>query len=663
MTLDEAMDQAIAHHKDGRLAEAERLYWAVLKAMPDHPAANYFLGTLADQAGHTEGGLPYLEAAARLRPDSPTYQGALAQALRSLGRLEQALACQTKVVDLRPDGPEGHAELAEILSEMGRNPDAAACYRKAIALRPDYAEAHCDLGGILREMGHYQTALDHLGKALALRPDMETALYNMALTLHDLGRLDDAVVCLKQALDLAPDQPVYLATLASVLTPLGRYDEAITQFRKALEIDPDNSAIHRWLLLSLTYNPSLTAGERFAEHRRFEAMHARPHYPVSVAFANSRDPGRRLRIGYLSSDFGNHPVGHNMIPVLEAHDPGAVEVFLYASMRDGDHPMTRRFKDRADCWRPVINLSDRQVADMIRADAIDILVVLAGRFDGNRPLVAAYRPAPVQVSYWDAATSGMEVMDALFTDRVHTPRNGPEQYAERPFRLPSLYIHYPIGDAPPTAPPPLLKNGYPTFGSFNNPAKLSEPTLALWAGVLRRVPDARLVLKFKDLFRSAPVARRIAGIFAGHGIDPARLDMRGGMDDKTSHLALYGDIDVALDTFPFNGATTTFEALWMGVPVVTLLGDTFMSRWAASMLTTLKLTGQVAASPADYVDICQRLVSDPDALAALRAGLRDRVAASPLCQPRPKARQVERAYRALWRRWCASPQGQDRHDP
>ncbi|CAA7625971.1 tetratricopeptide repeat protein [Magnetospirillum sp. SS-4] len=617
MTVDEAMEQAILHHKAGRLAEAERLYRAILEALPDHPAANHFLGILAGQTGHAEAGLAYLQAAIQARPDMAAYHAALGRALRSLQRLDEALACHAKAVELQPDRAEGHAEMGEILTDLGRNPEAAECYRRAVALRPDYAEAHCDLGGILRDLGQFQDSLDHFGKALALRPDMAAANYNMATACTDTGNLDQAVAC----------------------------------FRRTLDIVPNLTRAHSSLLTALLYQSGQSAATLFAEHRRFEDMQARRHYPVSASFANPPDPHRRLRIGYLSGDLRRHPVGRNLIALVEAHDRDKVELFFYANVLLADE-MTERFRRRADGWRMVAGLEDGAVADLIRADGIDILVTLAGHFDNNRPLVAAFRPAPVQISFHDPATSGLEAMDYLIADPVLAPRHTREGFTERPIRLPSFYLHEPIAAPPPAPMPPLLANGHPTFVSFNNPAKLSDATLALWAKVLGRLPTARLSLKYKNWFTSPAVHDRVFKIMEAHGIDRRRIDILGHVEGLSEHLGLYRDFDLALDPFPFNGSTTTFEALWMGVPVVTLPGETMVSRWSASILTPLGLTSLIAVSPDDYVDICEALCANPDRLTVLRSGLRERIAASPLCNPRLRARQLERIYGAVWRRWC-----------
>jgi protein O-GlcNAc transferase len=686
MTLDEAFALAVAHHQAGRLAEADHVYRAIVEAVPDHPESHHNLGLIALQCGRADLAPPLLEAALALRPDYPEAHYNLALALQSLGRADEAVGHYRRAIALNPADVLARNNLGNILKQWGLLDEAAACFRQVLALRPDHPEAHSNLAMTVLDQGETEAALTLLDRALALRPDYPEAHYNRAIVLERLGRPDEAEAANRRALALRPDyaeahlnlaniqmpkgeidearthaeraiaiRPDHAMahnTLGNILETLGRFDDAAAHLRRALEIDPTYVNAHRNLLASTLYQPSWTPEQRFAEHRRFEARHAQPLYPDAVSFDNSRDPGRRLRIGYLSSDLWNHPVGRNLLPLIEAHDRSKVELAFYAHVIRPD-ATTRRFQSLADLWRPVQGLSDGAVADLIRADAIDVLVVLAGRFDRNRPLVAAHRPAPVQISFHDPATSGMEVMDAIITDRVMTPRHGTELFAERPLRLPSFYLHDPIAEAPPVAPPPMLRNGHPTFGSFNNPAKLSDQTLALWAGVLRAIPGSRLRLKYKTWFAAPGLVRRVLDVMAGHGVAPERIELPGASEDTRAHLSQYDAIDIALDPFPFNGSTTTFEALWMGVPVVTLAGETMVSRWSASMLTTLRLTGLIAASPADYVDICQRLVSDPAALAGLRAGLRDRVAASPLCNSGLKARHLERAYGALWRRWCS----------
>jgi len=288
------------------------------------------------------------------------------------------------------------------------------------------------------------------------------------------------------------------------------------------------------------------------------------------------------------------------------------------------------------------------VAALVRADEVDVLVVLAGRFDRNRPLVAAYRPAPVRVSFHDPGTSGLSAVEYLIADRTLVPRRREERFSERVVCLPSFYIHAPL-EGPQVGPLPAAERGYVTFGSFNNPAKVNDEVLALWGEVLRAVPGSRLKLKFKNWFGNQGLRERM---LRGLGSESDRVEFMAAEAARGEHLALYNDVDIALDPFPFTGSTTTFEALWMGVPVVTLAGAAMAGRWSASILQALKLPELVAGSRAEYVGIAAGLAGDLSRLAGLRAGLRDRVAGSPLCDGRSRARQVERIYRALWRRWC-----------
>jgi protein O-GlcNAc transferase len=652
MTIDEAMKQAIDHHRDGRMAEAERLYRAILAAAPQHSDANHNLGLIALHVGKAEAALPLFGAAIAARPDISMYHVSLGNALQSLGRADEAEASYRQAVRVNPNMVEGPYNLGVMLKDRGKLAEAEACFRQTITLRPTLAAAYNNLGIVLNGLNRLNEAAESFRQALKLEPNDAKTGMNLANVMMGLGALDDAALQYGRVLALAPDLPEAHSNMGLLQRDLGQAETAMFHFRRALDLNPGSQAAHRNLLLSILYQPAWTPDQRFAEHRRFEAQHAQPLYPQAVAFTNVRDSGRRLRIGYLSSDFRSHPVGRNLLPLIEAHDRSKVELAFYAYL-DNPDSVTARFQALADLWRPVFGLEDNRIADLIRADSIDVLVVLAGRFDRNRPLVAAYRPAPVQINFHDAATSGLSVMDAIITDRVMTPRHGTELFTERPLRLPSFYLHDPIAEAPPVAPPPMLKNGYPTFGSFNRPSKLSNDALALWAEVLRAIPEARLRLKYKTWFATPSLARRVLDIMAGHGVASERIDLSAEGGDIATHLSHYDAIDIALDPFPFTGSTTTFEALWMGVPVVTLPGETMVSRWSASMLGAIKLDQDtVAEDPADFVELCRRLCADPARLAGLRAGLRDRVAASPLCDARLKARHLERAYGALWRRWC-----------
>ncbi len=434
-----------------------------------------------------------------------------------------------------------------------------------------------------------------------------------------------------------------------MLLSLGRIDEAIDRYERAIARKPDSVEAYKGLLSAILYHPDLDPEAVFAIHRRFEERLARPRYARIRPHRNVPDPERRLKIGYLSSDFRVHSVARNLIPIFRGHDRSRFDIHCYAEVPRPD-AMTGDFRALADGWRSTVGLRDEEVAEAIRDDRIDILVCLAGRFDGNRLLVPAFKPAPVQVSYYDAATSGLDTMDYLLSDRVLTPRTTPERFTERPLCLPTFYV----GEMPPDPPPVASRNGPVVFGCLNNPAKITGPVLDLWMRVLREVPGSLLLLKYLNWYETPSVRDRVLAAFDRHGLDRDRLRLPEAARSLHQHLALYNEIDIALDPFPFSGSTTTFEALLMGVPVVALRGRSMMGGWSAGMLRGLGLAGLIAAGPEDYLALATGLAADPDRRAALRATLRDRVAASPLCDRTRKAGQIERFYRAVWRRWCAA---------
>jgi len=317
--------------------------------------------------------------------------------------------------------------------------------------------------------------------------------------------------------------------------------------------------------------------------------------------------------------------------------------------------VTEKFRDCADHWRPTVNKTDARIADMIRADDIDVLVSVAGHFDNNRPLVCAHRPAPVQVSFHDGATSGLAEMDYWLTDGFLHPPGTQEIFTEELFHLPVFYQWPPIAEAPPVGPLPAEKADFVTFASFNNPAKLNDDVIGLWAEILQSVPGSRLMLKFKNIYSQPSLCDRVSAKFKAHGIDAERIEMVSSLDTITEHLGHYAKVDIALDPFPFNGATTTYQTLWMGVPVISLAGETFISRAAGSILHHAGLDELIAETPEDYVAAARDLAADIPRLIELRAGLRDKVASSPLCAAPAYARNVEAAFREMWRWWCGKP--------
>jgi predicted O-linked N-acetylglucosamine transferase (SPINDLY family) len=591
---------AVRHHQAGQMEAAHTAYARILSVDPGHGLALHLQGVLTGTQGDPAGAIRLMCRA------------------RRTGRLVE-------------DGnlAAAFANLAARRQDSGAAGAAESCLTAVIALNPADARIWSEMGALRTRAGRFGPASLALGHALALQPGFAGALGHRGDLALRLGSSDEAIVCLERSLELHQDV-----------------------------------AVHRSLLLAILYSPLWSEEARFAERRRFATWHApaagggQPRYSADSGqpgHVNVPDPDRRLRIGYLTADFWHHPVARNMEPLVRGGDRARAGTFIYALGQHRD-TVSERFRTSADVWRDVAGRSDADLAATIRGDGIDILVVLAGHFADNRPLVAAYRPAPVQVSLHDGATSGLETMDYLLTDRHLAPRGGPERFTERLVRLPVFYAHDLPDDAPPVTPaPPMIANGFVTFGSLNNPSKLNDEVLALWARVLRAVPESRLLLKYRDAFADPLLRQRIAGALARHGVDPARLILPpAAIQIRRHHLALYRDIDIGLDPFPFGGATTTFEALLMGVPVLALPGSTMMSRTSAAFLMSLGCGELIATTADEYVALAAGLAADGRRLAALRAGLRQRLATSPLCNGPARARHFHRALRAMWRRWCTA---------
>lgn len=587
-----------------------------------------------------------LELALELAPDDLETQRALATHRHAARRLDEAIELYRRIEAADPGDAQMQNDYAVALLERGRADLAAEKLQAVLRASPRSATAYTNYANAMRALGRLDRAVELYREALALDPTIAETYDNLATALRDRGQLDEAVASYEAALRLKPDFALALGNLANLQLERGEAAMALSLYRRALAIDPGSYETHRNLLLALLYDPTVTPDTLYAAHLEFARRHApaEPLPPVTPAPLS----GRRLRVGYMSSDLRDHPIARSLAPILAHHDRDAFETFVYSDVALPD-PTTVNFRVLVEQWRDVVGETDRQVAERVRADGIDILVCVAGRFDHNRPLVAAWRPAPVQLAFGEAATTGMDCYDGIFADRMLVPRIGTERFAERPLRLPSYFIHVPLGQARVPGPPPSASGAGPVFGSFSNPVKVNDAVLDLWVRVLRETPGSRLLLKYKSLYAVPSIAARVRAAFVRGGVDPARADLRAGVEGLNLHLDHYDRMDVALDPFPFSGWTSSFEALWMGMPVVTKPGATMASRLTAAMLKTIGKTDWIARDADEFVSIAKRLAGDTAALAEMRANQRARIAASPLCDGRTRARQMERFYRAIWK--------------
>ena len=577
-------------------------------------------------------------------PQVPEFWNNLGISLFDGGERREAVEVFRRAVELSPRFAEALNNLGRALAVCGQPEEGLAACREALAIEPGFAGALENAGVILMECGRHKEALAYFDRACAAAPGSPSAWNNKGAALKELGRLGGAASCFRRVLALAPGRMEGRVGLASLHLLRGEVERYIALLRQCIALDPENAQIHSDLLLVLNYSEHCSQADLAAESRLWGALHG-----VSP-LSGPREPreflGRRLRIGYLSADLRRHPVGFFLKEVLKHHDRCSFEITCYHSGTRSDQ-ITEELRRNSERWFVIAGMSDAEAHSLIVANGIDILVDLSGHTGGNRLRLFAGRPAPVQASWIGySASTGLPAMDYLISDAVSAPVGEEGYYTERLIRLPHCRFCY----APPAPAPfvdelPATANGFVTFGSFNNLAKLTPPVIALWARLLLAVPGSRLVLKWKSLDAYA-VRRRIQTLFARHGVDPQRIECRGFSNHYLA-LAEYNDVDVALDPFPFTGGLTSCEALWMGVPVLTLLGATPIGRQTASFLEAIGLPELIARDEDEFLALALALAGDLPRLAALREGLRDRMAGSPLCDGARFAGDLEQGYRTM----------------
>jgi predicted O-linked N-acetylglucosamine transferase (SPINDLY family) len=494
-------------------------------------------------------------------------------------------------------------------------------------------------------------AIDYYYKALQINPDINDAYINLGNIFSDLGQGDLAIKCYHQALQINPNQEAVLNAIGVVLDKQYQRNESETYFRKALLINPIAAPAFSNLLLSMCYRAEYDMQSVFSEHKKFAVQFDDPL--LYALHTNARSPARKLRIGYVSPDFRKHSVAYFIEPVLMNHDKEHFEVFCYAN-----HPLedevTERLRGYADHWRKIPVMPDTQALELIRQDGIDILIDLAGHTAFNRLLMFARKPAPVQISWIGyPATTGLSAIDYRIVDAYTDPPGMTEQFnSEKLLRMPESFLCYlPDRDSPGVKSLPALSAGHITFGSFNKLSKITPDIFSLWAGFLREIPNSSMVLKTYN-FADKRACQKVTEMFAREGFASDRFLLMPHVASTREHLELYSTIDIALDTYPYNGTTTTCEALWMGVPVITLAGHGYGSRVGASLLSNVGLSDLIATTYEEYRNLVIALAGDRHRLQALRGGLRDMMACSPLTDAKRFTGHLEECYRRIWKEWC-----------
>jgi protein O-GlcNAc transferase len=545
-------------------------------------------------------------------------------------------------------------DAGNIIEDEGRLEQAMVHYDNAIRIDPSLARAHLNRGNVLLKMGRMGPALECYENALRLDPSYAAAPYNIGNAHLHADEPMAALAAYDRALAINPEFVDCQLARANVLDDLGRFDAALQGYLRVLELRPDYFEARSNLLFSHNYRADYPAELMLADARGFGALAARHARPART-WCNTRDPDRCLRIGLMSGDLRNHPVGYfveGILAALARTAAGRLALYAYPALHVADD-VSERIRALCHAWYPTAGISDSAVVDKVMADEIDILLDLSGHTAGNRLGLFAWKPAPVQATwlgYW--ATTGLAEMDYLIADPCTLPVSEEKYFTEKIWRLPETRLCFtpPSEDVPPSRLP-ALDNGHVTFGCFNNLSKMNDAVVKVWGRILRDMPTSRLILKSRQL-NEAPVRKEVEQRFSREGIAADRLTFLGP-SSRADYLAAYRRIDIALDPFPFPGGTTSAEALWMGVPVLTLIGEHFLSRQGMGILTNAGLSAWIADSMDDYVTRAVSHASDLGALAALRDGLRQQVLASPLFDARRFAHHFEGALRAMWHRWCA----------
>jgi protein O-GlcNAc transferase len=653
--------EGVRQQQAENFAAAERAYRAVLQIDSTQPQALALLGMLAGMFGDFQIAIDHFLKALVRDPNNADLYHNLGETYRHLEDTAKALPCFAKAIELRPElymAYRNAADTALAASEKAQTPEHA---RELKRLALQYRRT---LGTQLHKVRHPE-ALGVLREALEIDPFDAETLRNLGNCLHDHGMLSESVEMFRRAIAVKPEDANSFSNLGTSLYSLRRWEEADDAFRRALELDPNHKVARANLvtcnLMHFLYEDATTPDEIYAQHRRWgEAIAAELAATAaaeSKAFANSRDPDRRLRIGFLSGDFRDHPVAQFFRPLLAHHDPSAIEIYCYAE------------RERTDAYSPVLQQtggiwriqsmaeSDAALRAQLRADQIDIAIDLSGQTGGTRLRALAVRATPVTASWLGyPATTGLATIDWRITDALADPPGYERYHVEKLMRIPDGFLCYQprAENIVPVAPVPAVLRGAITFGSFNNVMKLTPRTVDCWSEILKAVPTARLVLK-AGFLADAEVRASLAQQFAAQGVDPQRIELRPHLSESSTHLASYGEIDIALDPLIYNGTTTTCEALWMGVPVISLIGDRHAARVGFDLLSRVGFSELAVPDRSGYVALAVSLANDWPRLQRIRGELRDRMLRSPLCNPTRFARQFEAGLRDMWQRWCAQP--------
>ena len=636
----------------GRREEAIIAFQHATHLKPDYASPFNNLGNEYLHLGQYDTALFNFDLAVSAQPDFANGHNGRGNVLLMLNRFEEAVASFDSAIELSRLDADPHNGRGSALSCLKRYDEAVLSFEQAISLEPNLADAKRNLGNAYYYQERFKEAAEVYEQAELLAPGKADGYWRLGRVYSKLDRQADALKALEQSLSIDPSKSECYQGIAEIYRLLGRYDVAYRTLKTALSKFPNNHALLSGFLFDLNYSSEVSSEENFTWHKMFGERFETTINIESLPHDNIPDPDKRLRVGFVSGDFRQHPVGLFMESLLCALSKSDLDLYAYIN-QPVDDEITGRLRKFIDVWHDTWKQPDSAVAEQVRADGVDILIDLSGHTGGNRLMMFAHKPAPVQVTYLGySCTTGLSGIDYIIGNKWLMPGDATGLYTETPYPLPGTQICFtpPTLDIP-CGVLPALENGHVTFGCFNNLSKMSHATVACWSNILHAVPHSKLVLKSKEL-DSAEVRASVLSRFTQHRIGEERLILRGRTDNFREHLATYQIVDIALDPFPYNGTTTSMDCLWMGVPFLSLGGDRYISRVGLSILQTMRMPDWVATSEADYVSRATRFACDLNALTQLRAELRQRFIYSPLCDASRFANELETAFRTMWRDWC-----------
>ncbi len=640
--------QALKNYK-----KAAACFKKALQIKPDDAGACYNMGNvLSEQKKYTKA-ISWYEKSLQLKPNFAEAHYNMGNTFKYHGEPKRAIFCYQTAVKINPNYAEALNNMGNVLRSLNEYKKAIQCYEKALKKKPDYAEAYYNLGHILHDSGKIEQAVPCYQKAIELMPDYAEAYNNIGYIFKDQGLLSEAILCFQRSIQIDPNFESSFNNMGNALSGQGKLDEAMLCYRNSLTIKPDFAPAHSNLIYCMNFQEDINPIRLFEEHKNWAQQHAHALKSKKHNHHNSKSLGKKLRIGYVSSDFRAHSVSYFMEPLLESHDNRSFKVFCYSDVPCYDS-VTDRLSLLADKFRKTSGLPDEDMAKLIKKDRIDILFDLAGHTAGNRLLVFARKPAPIQVTYLGYPnTTGLEEIDYRITDAIADPLDRTDNlHTEKLVQLSSGFLCFkPEIKSPPVSNQPSERSGIITFGSFNQRAKISPKVIKLWSTILTIVPNSQIILKSKELI-DTETRKRLIGSFAENGLPPEKIKLLNYISSTYEHLELYNTVDIGLDTFPYNGTTTTCEAMWMGVPVIVLAGKTHLSRVGVSLLSRVGLDELIAESHDEYIAKAVKLANDPGRLRKYRNSLRNMMLQSVLTNAKEFTQEFEAALKKMWIDWC-----------